>query len=139
MQKINVLLLVIILQVIRPCDLQAKLLFKSTSSSKSTKLDEAPIDKKTALLSKPQDPGLTVDKSLEGLDEESIRSSLKKYELILSREKKIENIIALEFNRIVCITQLARLTRIKSGGKKLQREERRKGRGGVGKKRTKGN
>ncbi len=123
-EKINLLFFVIILQVIRPSNLEAALLFKSNSTKKTQKtFEEVPKDQKNLLLKKQQDLGQSITKSLEKTDEATIRSSLKKYELILSREKKKENIISLEFNRIICIMQLARLTRIKSGGKKLVSEE----------------
>lgn len=68
-------------------------------------------------------PNISSEKTTEALDEESLNSSLQRYELILSQEKKIENIIVLKFNQIVCYMQLARISRIRTGGKSLVNDE----------------
>jgi len=68
-------------------------------------------------------PSIASEKPVEIAAEKNIKDSLKKFELILSREKKIENIISLQFNRIVCLMQLARISRVKNGGKVLVNEE----------------
>lgn len=51
--------------------------------------------------------------------EQDLLKSLKRYEIVLAKETKPENIFAIELNRTVCYLQLARVNRIKSGGKKL--------------------
>lgn len=56
-------------------------------------------------------------------NEQELLKSLKRYEIILAKETKPENVFAIELNRTVCYLQLARINRIKSGGKKLDSVE----------------
>lgn len=56
-------------------------------------------------------------------NEQELLKSLKRYEIILAKENKPENIFSIELNRTVCYLQLARINRIKSGGKKLDAVE----------------
>lgn len=55
--------------------------------------------------------------------EQDLLKSLKRYEIILAKETKAENIFSIELNRTVCYLQLARINRIKAGGKKLDSVE----------------
>ena len=104
-EKINFLFFVIALQVFMSSSLEAALLFKSNTSAKSQKkVEGSPVDKKKLLNNQQQDPGLSMTKSLESTDEATIRNSLKKYELILSREKKKEN-IELLFKKQLPVTE----------------------------------
>lgn len=98
------------------------LLFKSSPENlKKGQLSNNNNVKST--IPKADTPNIILDKSSTEKNEEAIRLTLKKYELILSREKKIENIISIEFNKIICFIQLARIIRVKSGGKEIVKEE----------------
>ncbi len=57
------------------------------------------------------------------INEKIVKDKLKKYELILEKEKKESNILMLELNRSMSYLQLARLSRIKNPSSKMLREE----------------
>ena len=101
----------------------ATLSFETTSAAKANKpvTIATPTPKPSDTLTKTNGPALEKPVILD--DEKSIKESLKRYDLILSQEKKLNDIISLQFNRIVCFMQLARISRIKNGGKTLVKEE----------------
>jgi hypothetical protein len=100
----------------------ASLSFESSSTNPTT---PTPAASNISKISSPQVavPNLKIENASELGDEANIKMSLKRYELILSQEKKMSNIISLQFNRIVCFMQLARLSRIAHGGKNLVADE----------------
>lgn len=98
----------------------------------SFKLEKPLVEKKTEVfldkslsVSTPKivDPQFVLDKSNIVENEKVILLSLSRLNLILKNEKKIDNIISIHTNRIICFIQLARISRIKSGGKALVSEE----------------
>jgi hypothetical protein len=100
----------------------SSLTFDSSSANRVKKGSLMGEEKTIKEIPKATPPKFNAEQNDMG-SEEKIKLTLKRYDLILSKEKKIEKIISLEFNRIVCFMQLARISRIKSGGKILVKDE----------------
>lgn len=100
----------------------------SFSSNSKTKKEEVKSEKKSEDIAKSLTSKGSVASLSLGLnnlidDEYNVRKNLKRFELILTKEKNPQNIFSIEMNRIVCYLQMARIYRIKSGGKAIEADE----------------
>ncbi len=117
------LIISIILITLFPSLVMSSLAFNALGKTKSkvpTAIENPEVKK---VISKAVAPTLNADHAFDNQDEVSIKLILKKYELILSRESRKERILPIEFNRIICFIELARVIRVRSGGQTLVEEE----------------
>jgi hypothetical protein len=100
----------------------AALSFDTTALKKEVKTLKSEDQITKSLKVKSSSTYFNLDQSIINQDENKIIETLKRFDLILQKEKKEENVFSIDLNRAVCYLQLARINRIKSIGKELPKD-----------------